>query len=67
MVVAATALVLYIAYVSMRIEQQSNRDEAQTADVILVLGAAEYRGRPSRSCAPGWTMLSTCTMSTWRR
>lgn len=47
LVVAATALVLYIAYVSMRIEQQSNRDEAQTADVILVLGAAEYRGRPS--------------------
>jgi uncharacterized SAM-binding protein YcdF (DUF218 family) len=47
LVVAATALVLYIAYVSMRIEQQSNRDEAQNADVILVLGAAEYRGRPS--------------------
>jgi uncharacterized SAM-binding protein YcdF (DUF218 family) len=47
MVVAVTALVLYIAYVSMRIEQQSTRDEAQSADVILVLGAAEYRGRPS--------------------
>ena len=37
-----------IAYVSVRIERQSVRDEAQPADVILVLGAAEYRGRPSQ-------------------
>ena len=29
------------------IERQATRDEAQPADVILVLGAAEYRGRPS--------------------
>ena len=36
-----------IAYFSVRIEQQSTRDEAQPADIILVLGAAEYRGRPS--------------------
>jgi len=47
LVVALTALVIYTAYLSMRIEQQSVRDEAQPADVILVLGAAEYRGRPS--------------------
>jgi uncharacterized SAM-binding protein YcdF (DUF218 family) len=40
-------LVLYIAYVSIRIEQQSRHDEARPADVILVLGAAEYAGRPS--------------------
>lgn len=37
-----------IAYVSVRIERQSTRDEARPADVILVLGAAEYRGRPSQ-------------------
>jgi uncharacterized SAM-binding protein YcdF (DUF218 family) len=37
-----------IAYVSVRIERQSTRDEARVADVILVLGAAEYRGRPSQ-------------------
>jgi len=37
-----------IAYVSVRIERQSTRDEARKADVILVLGAAEYRGRPSQ-------------------
>jgi uncharacterized SAM-binding protein YcdF (DUF218 family) len=39
--------IVSIAYVSTRIEQQSTRDEAQKADVILVLGAAEYHGRPS--------------------
>ena len=37
-----------ILYVSVRIQRQSTRDEAQSADVILVLGAAEYRGRPSQ-------------------
>ena len=47
MVVAAAALVIYIAYLSARIERQSIRDEAQPADLILVLGAAEYSGRPS--------------------
>ena len=31
----------------MRVERQSTRDEAHPADVILVLGAAEYSGRPS--------------------
>ncbi|HTS31456.1 MAG TPA: YdcF family protein [Bryobacteraceae bacterium] len=43
----AAAVLGSIAYVSIRIEQQSTKDEAQPADVILVLGAAEYRGRPS--------------------
>lgn len=47
LVLAMAALAIYVAYVTMRIEQQSTRDEAQPADVILVLGAAEYRGRPS--------------------
>lgn len=31
----------------MRIARQSNYDEAQKADVIIVMGAAEYSGRPS--------------------
>ncbi len=31
----------------MRVEEQSQRDEARPADLILVLGAAEYSGRPS--------------------
>jgi uncharacterized SAM-binding protein YcdF (DUF218 family) len=46
-VAALAVLVVSVAYVSLRIEQQSTRDEAQPADLILVLGAAEYRGRPS--------------------
>jgi uncharacterized SAM-binding protein YcdF (DUF218 family) len=36
-----------IAYLAMRIHRQSEIDEARAADVILVLGAAEYRGHPS--------------------
>jgi uncharacterized SAM-binding protein YcdF (DUF218 family) len=36
-----------MAYAARQIHLQSTRDEAQLADVILVLGAAEYRGRPS--------------------
>jgi uncharacterized SAM-binding protein YcdF (DUF218 family) len=45
--VAITVLFVSLSFVARRIEQQSTRDEAQPADVIVVLGAAEYRGRPS--------------------
>ena len=44
---AVIGLLVTVAFLSVRIEQQSTREEAQPADVILVLGAAEYRGRPS--------------------
>lgn len=37
----------YLAALTAEIERQAARDEAQPADVIIVLGAAEYRGRPS--------------------
>ena len=37
----------YLFGVAGEIRQQSNLEEARPADVILVLGAAEYRGRPS--------------------
>jgi uncharacterized SAM-binding protein YcdF (DUF218 family) len=46
LVVSAAALVS-IAWLSVRIERVGARDEAQPADVILVLGAAEYNGHPS--------------------
>ena len=36
-----------IGAVAREIRLQSTIDEAQPADVIMVLGAAEYRGRPS--------------------
>jgi len=47
-VAALAAVLAYIAYLTTRIEGQSERDEARPADVILVLGAAEYNGRPSQ-------------------
>ena len=43
-VVMILAIVIRTA---IRIERQSTRDETRPADVILVLGAAEYRGKPS--------------------
>src|ERR1700685_718731 len=36
-----------VVHVSREIQQESLLDEAQPADAIIVLGAAEYRGRPS--------------------
>lgn len=46
-VAAVVASALQVARVSEEIRRQSIVDEAQPADVILVLGAAEYRGKPS--------------------
>ncbi len=37
----------YLLFVAEQIREQSTVEEAQQADVIIVLGAAEYRGRPS--------------------
>ena len=48
MAAALAGLMVAVGYLSVRIGQQSTRDEAQPADVIVVLGAAEYRGRPSQ-------------------
>lgn len=49
---AASALIVagalaWLLYTAQQIRQQSTRDEARRADIIVVLGAAEYRGRPS--------------------
>jgi len=44
---AVAASLALVAFLAVRIERQSMREEARPADVILVLGAAEYRGRPS--------------------
>jgi uncharacterized SAM-binding protein YcdF (DUF218 family) len=43
---AVTALAL-LAWLTLRIHRQSTVDEARPADVIVVMGAAEYRGKPS--------------------
>jgi uncharacterized SAM-binding protein YcdF (DUF218 family) len=50
MVVVAIAMLaacFTILSIAREIQRQSTADEARPADVILVLGAAEYRGRPS--------------------
>lgn len=44
---AVLALAGYLGYVSKEIARQSVLDESRPSDVILVLGAAEYRGKPS--------------------
>jgi uncharacterized SAM-binding protein YcdF (DUF218 family) len=44
---ALAGVVMHLANIGRSIYRQSSIDEARPADVILVLGAAEYRGRPS--------------------
>jgi len=46
-VLALAGAGLQVASVAREIRLQSTVDEARPADVIVVLGAAEYRGRPS--------------------
>jgi uncharacterized SAM-binding protein YcdF (DUF218 family) len=46
-VAAVCAAMLATAWFATQVERQATRDEAHPADIILVLGAAEYRGRPS--------------------
>lgn len=38
---------VHIVWIAIQIQRQSTRDEAREAHVIVVLGAAEYRGKPS--------------------
>jgi uncharacterized SAM-binding protein YcdF (DUF218 family) len=44
---AVLLLAAYVIRTAIHIQRQSTRDETQPADVIVVLGAAEYRGKPS--------------------
>src|ERR1700738_4315237 len=37
----------YLFYIAAQIQQQSTIDDSRPADVIIVLGAAEYSGHPS--------------------
>jgi uncharacterized SAM-binding protein YcdF (DUF218 family) len=45
--IAALAFAGALAKVTLDIYRQSSRDEARQADLIVIMGAAEYRGRPS--------------------
>jgi len=45
--IAIAAALVWVMTIARSIRRQSTVDEARQADVILVLGAAEYRGKPS--------------------
>ena len=47
LLLALSGLLVQVMGVAAEIQQQSTVDEAQPADAIIVLGAAEYRGKPS--------------------
>src|ERR1700686_1842108 len=47
LLLALSGLVVQVMGTATEIQQQSALDEVQPADAIIVLGAAEYRGRPS--------------------
>jgi uncharacterized SAM-binding protein YcdF (DUF218 family) len=44
---AIAALAVYAAWIAVQIREQSDMEEARPADIIIILGAAEYRGKPS--------------------
>ena len=45
--VITVLITIYLGWIVRSIYRQSEVDEARPADVIVVLGAAEYRGKPS--------------------
>jgi uncharacterized SAM-binding protein YcdF (DUF218 family) len=47
LIVVLMVVSLQVVHVSKQIQRESLIDEAQPADAIIVLGAAEYRGKPS--------------------
>ena len=47
LILLSILLLGYLFFIAREIEIQSTIDEARPADVIIVLGAAEYRGKPS--------------------
>ncbi|OYW08647.1 MAG: hypothetical protein B7X34_08300 [Acidobacteriia bacterium 12-62-4] len=44
---AGASLLAWVGWITFEIRKQSVLEEAAPADVIVVMGAAEYRGRPS--------------------
>jgi uncharacterized SAM-binding protein YcdF (DUF218 family) len=47
LLLVVAAPVAYLSHIASEIQKQSTADETHAADAIIVLGAAEYRGRPS--------------------
>jgi uncharacterized SAM-binding protein YcdF (DUF218 family) len=44
---ALVGIVVVVGYTTFRIRDQGGRDEARSADAIVILGAAQYNGTPS--------------------
>ena len=63
-VVARSAIV---GYATFRIWEQGQRDEQRPADAIVVLGAAQYDGRPSPVFEARSTTRSSCITRASRR
>lgn len=47
LLVLLAMVVVWLGIISVRVYLQSDRDETQPADVIVIFGAAEYSGHPS--------------------
>ncbi|MCW5964923.1 MAG: YdcF family protein [Bryobacterales bacterium] len=45
--IGALALGLCLTWIAFQVRAEANIDDAQAAEILIVLGAAEYRGRPS--------------------
>lgn len=45
--VATAGCLTWVGWITLQIRRQSVLDEAKPADIIVVMGAAEYRGKPS--------------------
>ncbi len=61
------AAALYLNRVAHEIERQSTIEEAQPADAIVVLGAAEYRGKPSPVLEARLNHALWLYLNTWPR
>ena len=47
LIAAVVAVLIVIGWATWRIWDVGNRDDQRQADAIIVLGAAQYNGRPS--------------------
>ncbi len=63
LLVPVLATAAYLGFLVVQIHRQSTIDEARRADVIIIMGAAEYRGKPS----PVFRARIEHALELWRR
>jgi len=66
-IAALIALFGYGAYLYGQIRDYAVRDEAHAADAIVILGAAQYNGRPSPVLKARLDMPTIYTAAAWLR